>query len=1043
MFDTSGDSRVLGPLSAHAFDSYASWITKSVTIGVLSPVTGGLYYGKIVAGVAREVAAAGGHVVLIQTLDAGLHSDEVVAAPDFQTATAWAHLDGVISISSATSRRYLERLKEAGKAVVLASDEMEGFAAPMAMPDNTSGVTEAVHHLIEHGHTRIGYAANLIQPDMRARHDAYCAAMLAHGLDPHRKWFFDAFDNGELGGCDVAQQVVAAAMPITALILATDRNAIGCISQFSDLGVAIPGDIAIVGFDGLESGAYTRPTLSTVSQPFIEVGASAARLVLALLRGDAVEPRVYTSESKFVPRGSCGCPDDDAALDAEDKVRFWRQEATTRFARSTLREAPMREQYEISMQLFDQEHSDPRSLDWLSATQVRGAYLGLWEGDPSGGRMRIVGSHDPTGELPDVVGTTCTVGEFPPRSLIDLADPRANEVTIVVPVKARGLDFGLLAVAGEVDALSANGRETHNQWAALLTAALEQQGLVESVRISEERYELWAEATNDGLWDWDLTTNTIYYSARCMELLGHPYQGVSSAPSVWFDAVHPEDVDRVREELRVAVSGDLETVAFEHRVHSGDGSYRCLTCRALPVGAPDGAASRIVGSIHDSESHKQLEERLRQGALYDEVTGLPNRKLFLERLHFAITDARAPSRLRYAVVFLDLDGFKLVNDSLGHLAGDRLLAHVGQRLRNGLRPADIAARFGGDEFALLVHNLDPSAIGPIVERMQAALAAPIEIDGHRVSVTASVGIATSEGGYTSAEDVLRDADVAMYDAKSTCRGAYAMFDVTMRANAVARMVLQSEIRQAMDLHEFELHYQPIVDLGDSATGRFEAFVRWRHPIRGLVPPKDFLPDLEEIGLMVGMGHWVINDVCRQIAVWKRTYRGAVEVSVNVSFREFVDPGLLPHILECLKRHGLAPANLTLEITEGVIRRKPEAAFPLIEQLNAAGIGVQIGGLGTGVSSLQALHLCPIQALKIDREFIRDLDRDPRTAKLVQMIVDLGHAFGFDVVAEGVETEVQLRLLREMGCRTVQGFLFTEPVDADAAGRLLGRSLVPT
>jgi diguanylate cyclase (GGDEF)-like protein/PAS domain S-box-containing protein len=1009
---------------------------------VLSPVTGGFYYGKIVAGVAREVAAAGGHIVLIQTLDAGLHSDEVVAAPDFQTPLAWSHLDGVISISSATSRNYLERLQAAGKAVVLASDEIEGLATPRAMPDNMVGVTEAVAHLIDHGHTRIGYAANLIQPDMRARHDAYRVAMLAHGLDPHRKWFFDAFDNGELGGCDVAQQVVAAGMPVTALILATDRNAIGCISQLSDLGVAIPGDIAIVGFDGLEAGAYTRPTLSTVLQPFIEVGASAARLVLAVLQGDAVEPRSYVSPSKFVARGSCGCPDDDSSLAAVDQIDFWRREATMRFARSTIREVSMREQYAISMQLFDHDRADPRSLDWLAATEVRGACLALWQGDPSTGQMRIVGNHDPAGVLPDLVGTACTVGQFPPRALIDLADPGANEVTIVVPVKARGLDFGLLAVSGEVDALSANGRETHNQWAALLTTALEQQGLVESVRTSEERYGLWAEATNDGLWDWDLTTNTIYYSARCMELLGHAYHGVSSAPSVWFDCVHPEDLDRVREELRVAVTGDLETVAFEHRVQSGDGSYRCLTCRALPIGASGGPALRIVGSIHDSEPRKQLEERLRQGALYDEVTGLPNRKLFLERLHFAISDARAPSRLRYAVVFFDLDGFKLVNDSLGHLAGDRLLARVGQRLRNGLRPADIAARFGGDEFALLVHNLEPSAIGPIVERMQAGLAAPIDIDGHRVSVTASVGIATSEGGYTSAEDVLRDADVAMYYAKSSCRGSYAMFDVGMRATAVARMVLQSEIRQAVDRHEFELHYQPIVDLGESATERFEAFVRWRHPVRGLVSPKDFLPDVEEIGLMVRLGRWIIDDVCRQIAVWKLAYSGAVEVSVNTSYREFLDPGLLPHILECLKRHGLAPANLSLEITEAVLRRKPEVALALIEQLNAAGIGVQIGGLGTGMSSLQALHRCPIRALKIDREFIRDLDDDPRSAKLVQMIVDIGRAFGFDVVAEGVETDAQLRLLREMGCQMVQGFLLAEPVDADAAGRLLGHSLAP-
>jgi diguanylate cyclase (GGDEF)-like protein/PAS domain S-box-containing protein len=445
----------------------------------------------------------------------------------------------------------------------------------------------------------------------------------------------------------------------------------------------------------------------------------------------------------------------------------------------------MREQYEISMQMLDHEGADPRRLEWLGATAVRGAYLALWDGDASTGRLRIAGKHNPHDALSRAVGTVCLVDQFPPPDLIGLADPLANEVTIVVPLKARGRDFGLLAVAGEVDSLSTNGRETHNQWAALLTAALEHQKLLENVRTSEERCSLWAAATNDGLWDWDLSTDTVYFSARCMELLGRRYHGAVGGPSVWLDAVHPLDVDRVREQLRVAAAGRLEPVVFEHRVRSVDGSYRCLTCRALAVDPPDGPPTRVVGSIHDSEPRKQLEELLRQGALYDEVTGLPNRKQFLERLDVAVTDARSPAALRYAVVFLDLDGFKLVNDSLGHLAGDQLLSEVGRRLRNALRPADLASRFGGDEFALLLRDIDFSAIRSIVERMQTNLSTPIDIDGHTVVVTASIGVATSEGAYSNAEDVLRDADIAMYKAKTHDRGSFAMFDVAMRTEGAA------------------------------------------------------------------------------------------------------------------------------------------------------------------------------------------------------------------------------------------------------------------
>ncbi|HEX2783324.1 MAG TPA: EAL domain-containing protein [Ilumatobacteraceae bacterium] len=1014
-------------------------MSRSITIGVLSPVTGGLYYGKILAGIAREVAAVGGRVVLIQTLDAGLSSDEIASAPDFTTPTAWDHLDGVISIASATQRSYLDRLRAAGKAVSLASTELAGFDAPSATPDNASGVTDSVHHLVEHGHTRIGYAANLVQTDMMARHDAYRAAMLAHGLEADPKWFFAAYDNGELGGRDVARQLVAAGMPVTALVLATDRNAIGCMEQLADFGLSAPGDLAVIGFDGLDAGIYTKPTLSTVLQPYDEIGASAARLVLAQLRGENVEARAYASPSRFLPRESCGCGIEELLLDTDHGLGFWRDEAKMRFARGAHRERSMSEQYDIGMQLLDHARMDPKRLAWLGVTGVRGAYLALWDGDPSMGVLRIAGGHDPHDLLPDLVGTVCRLEQFPPVSLLEAADPQANEVTIVVPLKARGLDYGFLAVAGEVDAMSANGREAHNQWAASLTAALEQQDLVENVRASEERYSLYARATNDGLWDWDLTADTFYLSGRCMELFGHPYETASSGPSVWFDAVHPDELERVRQMLDMAVTG-AEAVFFEHRVRMPDGSYHRVACRVLPVGQPGRAVARLVGSIHDIEPRKQLEEQLRQGAFYDEVTGLPNRKLFLERLSSAIADWGVAPQSRYAVVFLDLDGFKLVNDSLGHLAGDHLLVQVGERIRSGLRPTDLAARFGGDEFAVLLLDVGLAATQVIVQRMQAGLAAPMYLDGQEVVVTASIGITTSDGAYANAEDVLRDADIAMYFAKSHTRGSFVVFDVSMHATAVARLGLQSEVRQAIDRNQLEIYYQPIVRLDADGTDHFEALVRWHHPVLGLVKPVDFLPDVEQAGLTVTLGRWIVEEVCRQIARWQESYGAKVKVSVNLSHGEFSDVGLLPHILKCLSRYALTPANLTLEIPEGLIMRRPDVARAIIEELHAAGIGVQIDDFGTGTSSLHALHRLPVRALKIDRSLIHDLGADQRTTKLVQIIVAMGEALGVEVVAEGVETAAQYELLRQMGCRNAQGFWFTEAVDATSAAAFLGQSI---
>jgi EAL domain-containing protein (putative c-di-GMP-specific phosphodiesterase class I) len=267
-----------------------------------------------------------------------------------------------------------------------------------------------------------------------------------------------------------------------------------------------------------------------------------------------------------------------------------------------------------------------------------------------------------------------------------------------------------------------------------------------------------------------------------------------------------------------------------------------------------------------------------------------------------------------------------------------------------------------------------------------------------------------------------------------------MFDAGMHAGAMSRLGLQSELRQAMDRGQFEVHYQPIVDLEVPRTDHFEALVRWHHPDRGLVQPTDFLPVMEETGLMLTLGRWIIGEVCRQIAQWQRSYDGTVNVSINLSHREFWDAGLQPHILDCIRHYGLAPANLTLEITESVIMRKPEVARAIIEKLHAAGISVQIDDFGTGTSSLHALRRFPVQALKIDRSFINELDVDPRTTKLVQIIIAMGEVLGVDVVAEGVETVAQLDLLREMGCRNVQGFWFAEGVDGTAAAQLLGQRL---
>ena len=504
-------------------------MNETITIGVLAPVTGGFYYGRVLAGVNRELRSVDGRIVFIQTLDAGISSDEVVAAPDFRKPIAWDHLDGVISIATGTQRRYLEQLIERGTPVVVASDVIEGLEVPTAVPDNAGGIVTAVDHLVGHGHTRIGFAANLVQSDMRERYAGYRSAVAAHGLELRDDWRFDAPDNGELGGAEVARLVLATSQPITALVLATDRNARGCIAALAERGVKVPDDIAVVGFDGIDAGAYSRPTLTTVRQHFDDIGAAAARLLLARIEGEPVADGPYPIPAHLLARESCGCSGADGldSSDPADAVDFWRTEAALHLERSRRRERWMREQYEIGIRLLDHDLSAPEHLEWLDATGVHAAELALWDGDPASGRVRIAGVYDRSGDCSVDVGATMPVTAFPTAALLDRSDAHPDEVTIVVPVAGRGRDFGLLAIVSEVDALSANGRETHNQWAALLSTALDQQLLHDQLRASEERFSLWALATDDGLWDLDLTSGRIYSSGRCMEMLGHEYRSVT------------------------------------------------------------------------------------------------------------------------------------------------------------------------------------------------------------------------------------------------------------------------------------------------------------------------------------------------------------------------------------------------------------------------------------------------------------------------------------------------------------------------------------
>ncbi len=563
------------------------------------------------------------------------------------------------------------------------------------------------------------------------------------------------------------------------------------------------------------------------------------------------------------------------------------------------------------------------------------------------------------------------------------------------------------------------------------------------LKTSEERYALAARGANDGLWDWDLETNEIYFSPRWKAMLGQREEAVGTRPVEWFRRLHPEDRGRVKAELEAHLEGNTPHLESEHRIQGADGSYRWVLCRGLALRDAGGHPHRMAGSQTDVTARKQAEEQLLHDAFHDALTGLPNRSLFMDRVAHRIQLARRSRSDLFAVVFMDLDRFKVVNDSLGHVLGDQFLQAVSERLRGCLRLTDTLARMGGDEFTVLLEDVpDVAMVTRVAERIQSALNEPFDLDGQAVVTTASIGIALSTTGYERAEDMLRDADTAMYRAKSLGKDRYEIFDRQMHAQAVTKLKLESELRSAIERHEFSLVYQPMVCLVTNELVGFEALLRWQHPSRGLQLPEAFLSLAEESGLIVPIGRWVVQEACRQMRAWQDEWPAtdAWFVSVNISSREFAQPDFLDMIDGVLKSSGLSPDSLKIELTERVLIENTDSARLVLERLRERGIQISIDDFGTGYSSFSYLHQFPFDVLKIDRSFVKDLTAEEDKQEIVRAIVTLAHNLGMTVVAEGSEQARDIPTLRQLACEFGQGHVFAQPMEGSAVAGVIAEEL---
>jgi diguanylate cyclase (GGDEF)-like protein/PAS domain S-box-containing protein len=563
-------------------------------------------------------------------------------------------------------------------------------------------------------------------------------------------------------------------------------------------------------------------------------------------------------------------------------------------------------------------------------------------------------------------------------------------------------------------------------------------GITQNIVSDVERRALALTGAGDMIWDWDVSSDRVYTSPETEVLLGLKRGALEGPASRWLEVLHPLDRDRFRASLDSVLEQRRGRLVQDFRLRTPDGNYLWFSLKTRPVVGSDGEVVRLVGTLTDVTDFKTAEERLLHDAVHDNLTGLPNRQLFIDRLEAVLGYAKADPAMKCTVIVIDLDRFKQVNDSVGMAIGDSILLTLARRLSRLLKPQDTLARLAGDQFAMIIlSEREPTRLVAFAETVRKTLRAPITFNDREIFLTASIGLALSDSQTHRTEELVKDAELAMYHAKRIGGDRIEVFKPAMRARKTDRLTLESELRRALEREEITILYQPIVRLEDRTIAGFEALARWDHPKMGRMSPSEFISIAEEIGLIVDLGLFMLERTARQLSAWQRSIRRREPLfaSVNVSSQQLLRQDLIHDLRTVLSRSSLARGTLKLELTESLVMENPEHAAQLLTRMRELGAGLALDDFGTGHSSLAYLQRFPFDTIKIDKSFVRMNNKGTRPV-ILRSIIALAHDLGMDVVAEGAETESDAIELYQLGCEYAQGFIFGEPMSVEAARELL-------
>ena len=637
--------------------------------------------------------------------------------------------------------------------------------------------------------------------------------------------------------------------------------------------------------------------------------------------------------------------------------------------------------------------------------------------------------------------------------LLDLSLPDSSGLQTLITIKPHAKGTPIVIMSGldnEKVALESldlgaqdylvKGQVDGNTFARSIRYAIHRRQIQEALQESQERYALAVQGSNSGVWDWDLKMDQVYYSSRWKEILGYTGNEIGNAPNEWMDRIHREDVAMVKDAIEKHLKNLSPHIKVEYRIIDKNGDWRWVLTQGLALRDADGKVYRMAGSQTDVTDRKMAEEKLIHNAFHDALTGLPSRLLLMNRLALNIERLNRFPDYCFAVLFLDLDRFKIINDSLGHILGDQLLVEVSRRFQASVRGIDTItlARVGGDEFIILTDQIKGAMDAvTIADRIRMELESPFNLEGFEVYTRASIGIAFSNAAYKKPEEMIRDADTAMYRAKNLGGGCHQLFDQDMHIKAMAILELENNLRRAVKHNDFILHYQPIVSLTNGRIVGVEALIRWPYGDKGFIPPSEFINLAEETGLIITMGEWVMKTACLQLKQWQQEFPSdpSFSMSVNVSYKQFMRDEFIEIVERILKETGIGQ-GLCLEITETGIMKNPDVIIPLINRLKALNVQIHLDDFGIGSSSLYYLYQFNIDKLKIDRSFVSHVSSEGKNLEILNAIISLARNLDIEVVAEGIETQVQLKYLRDFNCQWGQGYYFSKPMDKEKVTSLI-------